>query len=181
MPLPHRTSPLEAYCPRQICAKVLPPPPPRRRQRASVSPTSPSLARRPPYPLLVLAPPDLRYRSQPITGKSRAASATLTVVTTARAPCAAPTWAGLAAFGCGQGRRAPACTAMPPTVRHRSWAHERRCRRPNNGPTLFLDFHFSKNIYPFKYFRNSFKLSKFIAIHRKFIKTQNKFCLDPLE
>jgi hypothetical protein len=49
------------------------------------------------------------------------------------------------------------------------------------GLALFVHFPFSENIYSFKYFRNSFKLSNFVTIHIKFIKIQNNFCLNPLE
>jgi hypothetical protein len=51
----------------------------------------------------------------------------------------------------------------------------------NDDPSLFWPFPIFKIIYSFKYFRNQFKLPKFIENHRNIRKVQNKFCINTPE
>jgi hypothetical protein len=52
---------------------------------------------------------------------------------------------------------------------------------PNDSPSLFRPFPVSKIGYSFKYFRNPFKLPKFVENHRNIRKIQNKFSMNPPE
>jgi hypothetical protein len=122
------------------------------------------LARRTFYDTLVLSANTSSWRSHRWTVARRTAVDALAAMTACITHVARTTaWRPWADLATGPGRARPKAL---------DWIL---------GPALFLNFPFSKNIYLFKYSKNSFKLPKFVAIHRKFIKRKNKFYLNTLE